>query len=128
GSLSHGSRRPGRGRVGRCDPAAQGCHQPGSEPAGSTAADLSAHDQRQATTGPRPRRVRAVCPSDRGNPGSNAMSKSMNEATHENLMKVVERAVRPLRAGTARKLAMREELLGHLTANYEEELARQTED
>jgi|GEM_PF-2542918 hypothetical protein len=56
------------------------------------------------------------------------MSKSMNEATHENLMKVVERAVRPLRAGTARKLAMREELLGHLTANYEEELARQTDD
>lgn len=56
------------------------------------------------------------------------MSESMSETVHENLMKAVERAVRPLRAGTVRKLAMREELLGHLTATYEEELARQTDD
>ena len=40
------------------------------------------------------------------------------------LMKHVERAVRPVRAGWQRKLTMREELLAHLTAIYEEELLR----
>lgn len=44
----------------------------------------------------------------------------MNEA----LMKHVERAVRPVCAGWQRKLAMREELLAHLTAIYHEELLR----
>lgn len=44
----------------------------------------------------------------------------MNEA----LMKHVERAVRPLHIRWERKLAMREELLAHLTAIYEEELLR----
>ena len=39
-------------------------------------------------------------------------------------MKIVERAVRPVRAGTPRKRKMREELLAHLTATYDEELAR----
>lgn len=39
-------------------------------------------------------------------------------------MKMVERAVRPVRAATARKRKMREELLAHLTAIYEEELTR----
>src|SRR5262245_60513230 len=43
---------------------------------------------------------------------------------NETLMKHVERVVRPLRAGKDRKLAMRRELLAHLTAIYEEELAR----
>jgi hypothetical protein len=40
------------------------------------------------------------------------------------LMKVVERAVRPVRAGIVRKRRMREELFAHLTAIYEEELSR----
>jgi len=37
---------------------------------------------------------------------------------------VVERAVRPVRAGMARRRRMREELLAHLTAIFEEELQR----
>lgn len=44
----------------------------------------------------------------------------------EQLKRQVERAVRPVRAGRVRKLQMREELLAHLTALYEEE--RQTAD
>jgi Clp amino terminal domain, pathogenicity island component len=40
------------------------------------------------------------------------------------LMKVVERAVRPLHAGTPTKRKMREELLSHLSAIYQEEFAR----
>ena len=47
---------------------------------------------------------------------------------NEQLMKVVERAVRPLQAGKTRKLAMREELLGHLTAIYNEELSRRQDE
>jgi hypothetical protein len=39
-------------------------------------------------------------------------------------LKFVERIVRPVRAGTARKRKMREELLAHLTAVYDEEFAR----
>jgi ClpA/ClpB-like protein len=39
-------------------------------------------------------------------------------------MKLVERAVRPVRASQPRKRKMREELLAHLTAIYEEEQAR----
>src|SRR5688500_9893828 len=38
------------------------------------------------------------------------------------LMKIVERAVRPVRASVGRKRKMREELFAHLTAIYEEEL------
>jgi hypothetical protein len=54
---------------------------------------------------------------------------TMNEnAANEKLMKIVERAVRPLRAGKVRKLAMREELLGHLTAIYHEELNRRQDE
>jgi len=41
------------------------------------------------------------------------------------LRKQIERAVRPVIAGKDRKLAMREELLAHLTAIYVEELERQ---
>jgi hypothetical protein len=40
------------------------------------------------------------------------------------LMVAVERAVRPVRASGARKDRMREELLAHLTAQYEENMAR----
>jgi hypothetical protein len=39
-------------------------------------------------------------------------------------MKLVERAVRPVRGSIERKRKMREELLAHLTGIYEEELAR----
>jgi hypothetical protein len=39
-------------------------------------------------------------------------------------MVLVERAVRPVQAGPAKKLRMREELLAHLTAIHAEELAR----
>lgn len=52
----------------------------------------------------------------------------MNETMNETLMKVVERAVRPLHAGKVRKLAMREELLGHLTVIYADESARRTDE
>ncbi|HEY4760479.1 MAG TPA: hypothetical protein VIH42_07860 [Thermoguttaceae bacterium] len=48
----------------------------------------------------------------------------MNENTRKSLMIIVERAVRPVRAGEARKLHMREELLAHLTAIFEDEVAR----
>jgi hypothetical protein len=41
-----------------------------------------------------------------------------------NQLKLVERIVRPVRAGTARKRKMREELLAHLTAIYDQELER----
>jgi ATP-dependent Clp protease ATP-binding subunit ClpC len=40
------------------------------------------------------------------------------------LMKIVEQAVRPLRAGTPRKRKIREELLAHLSAIYDEEQVR----
>jgi hypothetical protein len=52
------------------------------------------------------------------------MNRPMNQSTQESLMKVVERAVRPLRACKVRKLAIREEQLPHLTALYCEEAAR----
>jgi ATP-dependent Clp protease ATP-binding subunit ClpC len=41
-----------------------------------------------------------------------------------NQLKFVERIVRPVRANTARKRKMRDELLAHLTAIYDEELDR----
>jgi hypothetical protein len=43
------------------------------------------------------------------------------------LMVHVERAVRPVRAESARRLKMRRELLTHLTSLYEEELARRSD-
>jgi hypothetical protein len=52
----------------------------------------------------------------------------MNESTLTQLKIVVERAVRPIPAGTASKLRIREELLAHLTSVYEEELARLGEE
>jgi hypothetical protein len=42
-------------------------------------------------------------------------------------MQLVERAVRPVRAGTPRKRKMREELLAHLTAIYHEALERESD-
>jgi Clp amino terminal domain, pathogenicity island component len=44
--------------------------------------------------------------------------------TRIELMKIVERSVRPVPSSTPRKRKMREELLAHLSTIYEEELAR----
>jgi len=48
----------------------------------------------------------------------------MNEPTLTRLKVIVERAVRPVRASTDRKRKIREELLAHVSAVYEEESAR----
>ena len=48
----------------------------------------------------------------------------MNESTLTQLKILVERAVRPVRASTARKRKMREELLAHVVGVFEEEAAR----
>jgi hypothetical protein len=48
----------------------------------------------------------------------------MNESTLIQLKILVERAVRPVRASTAHKRKIREELLAHVTAVFEEESAR----
>jgi ATP-dependent Clp protease ATP-binding subunit ClpC len=45
----------------------------------------------------------------------------MNDVISQELKRVVEQAVRPVRATMARKRRMREELLAHLTAIFEEE-------
>jgi ATP-dependent Clp protease ATP-binding subunit ClpC len=45
----------------------------------------------------------------------------MNESTLTQLKTLVERAVRPIRAGTTRKRKMREELLAHVSAVFDEE-------
>jgi hypothetical protein len=45
----------------------------------------------------------------------------MNESTLTRLKVIVERAVRPVRASTARKRKMREELLAHVVGVFEEE-------
>jgi hypothetical protein len=48
----------------------------------------------------------------------------MNESTLTQLRIIVERVVRPVRASMSRKLKMREELLAHVSAVFEEEAAR----
>ena len=48
----------------------------------------------------------------------------MNESTLTRLKILVERAVRPVRASMCHKLKMREELLAHVRAVFEEEEAR----
>jgi ATP-dependent Clp protease ATP-binding subunit ClpC len=48
----------------------------------------------------------------------------MIESTLTGLKIIVERAVRPVRAGIARKRKMREELLAHVVGVFEEEVAR----
>jgi hypothetical protein len=53
---------------------------------------------------------------------------AMSPAIEIALRKHVERAVRPVRAGRDRKLAMREELLAHLTAIYFDELKQQPDE
>jgi hypothetical protein len=52
----------------------------------------------------------------------------MNPSTLTQLKILVERAVRPVQASTARKQKMREELLAHVTAVFEEEAARLGEE
>jgi hypothetical protein len=51
----------------------------------------------------------------------------MNDTTLTQLKILVERVVRPVRASTARKRKMREELLGHVTAVFEEEARNSTD-
>jgi hypothetical protein len=48
----------------------------------------------------------------------------MKEPTRTHLKIMVERAVRPVPVGTTRKLRIREELLAHVTAVFEEEVTR----
>ena len=48
----------------------------------------------------------------------------MNDEIMTRLKIIVERAVRPVRASTLRKRRMREELLAHLAATFEEEVQR----
>jgi hypothetical protein len=48
----------------------------------------------------------------------------MNEATQAQLMIIVESVIRPVRASMTCKLTMREELLAHISAVFEEEAAR----
>jgi hypothetical protein len=52
----------------------------------------------------------------------------MNESTLTHLKVLVERAVRPVRASTPRKRRMREELLAHVLAVFEEEAANLGEE
>ena len=52
----------------------------------------------------------------------------MNESTLTPLKVIVERAVRPVRASTARKRKLREELLAHVMGVFEEEAARLGDD
>jgi hypothetical protein len=52
----------------------------------------------------------------------------MTESTLTQLKIIVERAVRPVRASTARKRKMREELLAHVVGVFEEEAARLGDD
>ena len=47
----------------------------------------------------------------------------MNENTLIQLKTLVERAVRPVRAGTSCKRRMREELLAHVSGVFEEEFS-----
>ena len=50
----------------------------------------------------------------------------MNDEILKELKIVVEQAVRPVRATMARKRQMREELLAHLTAIFEEEVGKRS--
>ncbi len=52
----------------------------------------------------------------------------MNDRVLNEMKVVVERAVRPVRVGDARKMRIREELLDHFTAIYEEELERSSDE
>jgi hypothetical protein len=52
----------------------------------------------------------------------------MNESTLMQLKIIVERAVRPVRASTARKRKMREELLAHVTGVFATEAAKPSDE
>jgi hypothetical protein len=52
----------------------------------------------------------------------------MNESTLTQLQIIVERAVRPVRASTARKRKMRQELLAHVVGVFEEESAKLSDE
>src|SRR5258708_3762087 len=52
----------------------------------------------------------------------------MNESTLTRLKSIVERALRPVRASTVHKRKMREELLAHLSAVFEEEAVKLGDD
>jgi hypothetical protein len=52
----------------------------------------------------------------------------MSDETLTELMAMVERAVRPVRATVSRKRLMREELLAHVTAIFEEEIEKSSNE
>ncbi len=52
----------------------------------------------------------------------------MNDHVLTELKVLVERAVRPVRASISRKRSMREELLAHVTAIFEEEILKSGDD
>src|SRR5437879_4622278 len=80
------------------------------------------HHEREATRQARrwTYRVAAVRTHPRQHPGGTGM----NEPTLTQLKALVERAVRSVQASTSRKWKMREELLAHVTAVFDEEAAR----
>src|SRR5262249_13598660 len=65
----------------------------------------------------RPSRVAAIRPRSRRHSGSTCM----NDSTLTQLKIIIERAVRPVRASSARKRKMREELLAHVVGVFEAE-------
>ena len=87
-------------------------------------AHLSLDRQRKTRIVQRPRGLGKLRPGHR----RNCRSSGMNENTHKALMIEVERAVRPVRTSQARKLRMREELLAHLSAIFEEEATRSSDE
>src|SRR5262245_35540347 len=89
-------------------------------PARRPAAHLSPDPEGQTQAGRGPCRVAGVCP----RPWPDSGSTRVNDTTLTSLKIVVERAVRPVRAGARRKDRMREELLAHLTGIYDQEHAR----
>lgn len=56
------------------------------------------------------------------------MTGSIHSAVEQELKKCVERAVRPVRASRARKLALREELWAHLLTSFAAERKQQADD
>src|SRR5262249_59473224 len=88
-----------------------------ARPARRPATHLHADSKRPTQARRRPGRLAAIRPHSRRHSGSTRM----NESTLTQLKIIVERAVRPVRATTSRKRKMREELLAHVTAVFEEE-------
>src|SRR6185436_19948483 len=90
--------------------------------------DLSSNAEGETEAGREPRAVSRVRYGDRWHSGSDRMNTEIGPEVDLALRKQIERAVRPVQAGKDRKLAMREELLAHLTAIYTEERERQPDD